>query len=124
MQILLAIKPDYAEKILSGEKKYEFRKTIFKYTNVTTILLYATKPVGKVVGYFYIDEILSGSPQEIWRATEKHSGITKRFFDEYFADRNIAYAIKIKSARRYKNPLELSDVISTGKAPQSYCYVI
>lgn len=30
MEVLLAIKPEFVEKIFSGEKKYEFRKVVFK----------------------------------------------------------------------------------------------
>ena len=30
MKILLSIKPEFAEKIFSGSKKYEFRRRIFK----------------------------------------------------------------------------------------------
>ena len=30
MKILLSIKPEYAHKIFSGEKKFEYRKIIFK----------------------------------------------------------------------------------------------
>ena len=30
MKVLLSIKPEFAEKIFNGTKKYEFRKSIFK----------------------------------------------------------------------------------------------
>ncbi|MDD8572078.1 ASCH domain-containing protein, partial [Escherichia coli] len=50
MKVLLSIKPEYAESILSGKKKYEFRKNIFRNKNVDTIVIYATMPVGKVIG--------------------------------------------------------------------------
>lgn len=30
MKAMLSIKPEYVERILSGEKTYEFRRTIFR----------------------------------------------------------------------------------------------
>ena len=44
MKVLLSIKPEFVEAIFSGEKLYEYRKAIFK-KNVTTVVIYATKPV-------------------------------------------------------------------------------
>ena len=32
MKILLSIKPEFAERIFDGSKKYEFRKVIFRKT--------------------------------------------------------------------------------------------
>lgn len=34
MKILLSIKPQYVEKIISGEKRYEFRKKEFKRRDI------------------------------------------------------------------------------------------
>ncbi len=34
VKALLSVKPEYAEKILSGEKIYEFRRRIFKRKDV------------------------------------------------------------------------------------------
>ena len=49
MYVLMSIKPKYVEKILSGEKKYEYRKTLLK-KDVESILVYSTSPVKKVYG--------------------------------------------------------------------------
>jgi len=34
MNVLLSMKPRYVEKVLSGEKKYEFRKRIWKKKSI------------------------------------------------------------------------------------------
>jgi predicted transcriptional regulator len=38
MKVVLSIKPGFAEKIFSGEKKFEFRRAIFKDRSVKTVL--------------------------------------------------------------------------------------
>lgn len=123
MKVLLSIKPEYASKILSGEKRFEFRKSIFKREGIQTVLIYATMPIGKVVGEFDIEHIISNSPQEVWQETCEYSGITKSFFDSYFADRKQAHAIKVKQAREYDAPQDLEDIKVGLKAPQSYVYI-
>ncbi|MBA4056283.1 MAG: hypothetical protein C0490_16330 [Marivirga sp.] len=123
MKVLLSIKPEYAEKILLGEKLYEFRKAIFKKPNVKTVVIYATMPVGKVVGEFDFDEVLSDSPSAIWSETKKHSGISQTFFNSYFNGRKTAHAIKVREVRRYETPLLLSELVPGASAPQSYRYL-
>lgn len=123
MKVLLSIKPEYAEKILTGEKHFEFRKVIPKSAGVKTIVIYATMPVGKVVGEFDIEHILSESPKALWKLTAEFSGITKQFFNQYFEGRDIAHALKVKEVRRYKRPRALSSVIKNGIPPQSFCYL-
>ena len=122
MKVLLSIKPEFAFKIFEGKKKFEFRKVIFKNPNVKTVVVYASSPVQRVIGEFEIDNILSSDPTEIWRLTKKYSGISEDFFNEYFADREIAHAIKIKNTKKYKHPLHLKDNFNV-VPPQSYLYL-
>ena len=49
VKALLSVKPEYAEKILSGEKIYEFRRRIFKRKDVDILVIYATRPQCRVV---------------------------------------------------------------------------
>jgi len=120
----LSIKPEYAEKILQGIKRYEFRKNLFKNPHVKTVVLYATMPLGKVVGEFDIETVLSGAPNFIWSETHEHSGISKSYFNNYFHGRETAHAIKVACVRRYKIPLALNKLIPEGNAPQSYRYIL
>jgi len=122
MKVLLSIKPEFAFKIFDGTKRFEFRRVIFKNPDVNIVVVYASSPVQRVIGEFEIETILSCNPESIWEQTKQGSGITKDFFDEYFADREIAHAIKIKKTRRYKNPLSLKDDFQM-IPPQSYAYL-
>ena len=122
MSVLLSIKPEFAFKIFDGEKKYEFRKVVFKNPKVKTVVVYASSPVQKVIGEFEIEDILSSNPNEIWKKTKKYSGITEDFFYEYFENREIAHAIKIKGIKKYEKPLSLKDDFKV-MPPQSYLYL-
>lgn len=121
-KVLLSIKPEFAEKIFNGEKSFEFRKVVFKRLAIHTIVVYASWPVQRVIGEFEIDEILSLHPDELWRQTKKASGISQRFFQEYFSDKVIGHAIKVKATKRYSRPRHLHELID-GPPPQSFRYL-
>ena len=45
----LPIKPIYANRILEGSKRYEFRRTRLRQ-DITHVVIYSTSPVKKIVG--------------------------------------------------------------------------
>ena len=119
----MSIRPQHAEKIFSGVKRFEFRKAIHKNPDVRVVVVYATKPVGKVIGEFTVSDVHSDSPARLWRRTKAHSGISRVFFDEYFEGREKGFAIEVGKASRYRVPLNLVDVLPNGFAPQSFVYL-
>ena len=123
MKVLLSIKPQFVDKIISGEKLYEYRKAIFKNPNVSTVVIYSTKPVGKIVAEFSVENILKGAPEEIWKKTKNYSGISQGFFFEYFKKHDIACAIEIKKLKIYKEPIDPFKIYNNFTPPQSYLYL-
>jgi predicted transcriptional regulator len=122
MRVLLSIKPEFANKIFEGTKKYEFRRSIFKHPNITTVLVYSSSPVQKVIGEFEIERILVSDPESLWEQTHLLSGISENHFFTYFANKNCGYAIKIKKARKYRKPLCIREDFNAFP-PQSFIYV-
>lgn len=124
MKVLLSIKPQYVKEIFDGKKKYEYRRNVFKRDDVDTVIIYATKPIGKVVGEFEINEIIKENPLILWERTKKYSGILKKDYMEYFKEKENAFAIGIKNTKIYEKPLELTDINPNIKyAPQSFMYI-
>lgn len=122
MNIILSIRPKYAELILSKKKTYEFRRVIFKYSSKSKVFIYATSPISLVIGEFNVDDVLYQNTKELWINTKQHAGIDKDYFDSYFHGKTHGYAIKIKSPTRYKTYKKLSE-FSIKHAPQSFIYI-
>lgn len=122
MKVLLSIKPEYAEKIMSGEKKYEFRRKIFRRDGITAIVIYATSPVKKVVGEFVVSGIIRRDIDTLWNETHPLGGIDKDSFDTYFSGVDTGFAIEVGETTRYQNPINLCD-IHNGPPPQSFAYI-
>lgn len=123
MKILLSIKPEFVKEIFLGKKKFEYRKSIFTNKKVTSVIVYSTMPVGKIVGEFTIEAVLMDKPQTLWRKTSEYSGISKKFFDEYFAGRDQAYAIKIGTLLLYDDPIDPYEKWDSFVPPQSFRYI-
>lgn len=123
MKVLLSIKPEFVEKIISGEKRFEFRKSLPKRKDIQSIIVYSTMPVGKVVGEFSVKQTLSLAPEILWEQTKLFSGITKCFFDQYFSERSLAHAFEIETFEQYSEPVSITEILPSGMPPQSYCYV-
>lgn len=119
----MSIKPEYVEKIFNGSKKCEYRKTIFANPNIKTVVIYATRPCGKVVGEFHIKNILCNDPETLWKKTKDYAGISKEYFEKYLKKEK-GFAIEIGEVIKYDRPLTLKEFNKKIKAPsQSFFYI-
>ncbi|MCP4107577.1 MAG: DUF4332 domain-containing protein [Desulfobacteraceae bacterium] len=121
--VLLSIKPEFALSIFSGEKTYEFRKTIFKDKSINKVYVYASSPISMVIGTFYIEEIIQDHPKAIWEETCYGAGITEEFFFKYFSGRELGYALKVEKALLFDKPQKLEGMFGLQHPPQSFRYV-
>ncbi len=122
MKIILSIKPEFANKIFEGTKKYEFRRVIFKNPNVKKVVVYSSSPVKKIIGEFEIEKIISHELETLWNKTKRHSGISKSFFLEYFGEKEYGFAIKIKNTKLYRKPKCIREDYNLFP-PQSFLYL-
>ena len=120
-KIVISINPAHVKNILNGTKKFEYRTKAAK-SDVNKILIYETTPVKRIVAEVEIVDVLMMSPEELWKETKNYSGINKRFFDDYFKNRKIAYAYKLGKVKEYKEPKKLED-FGLKYAPQSFVYI-
>lgn len=119
MNILLSIHPEYVDAILSGRKLYEFRRRRFK-TPPRAVVIYATAPVSRVVGWFSVEETIVSSADSIWEVCGADGGIARAAFDKYYAGAEQAVALKVGSVFALPHPVTLESLSSDLKPPQSY----
>ena len=118
---LISIHPRFADAILAGTKRVEFRKVCFK-REISHALLYATAPVQKVVGYVEITEIDERSPEALWRRYREVAGIERQAFFAYYRGKVTGVALKVRRPRRLAHQLALGDVQRGATPPQSFVY--
>jgi predicted transcriptional regulator len=123
MNILLSIKPKYAESIISGKKKYEFRKVIFKKNYIENVYIYCTSPVKRIIGVFRVGDIIEDRPERLWEQLNEFSGLEEKEFFDYFENIEKGFAIEIKSIEKFEDPVDPAKLIPGFVPPQSFYYV-
>jgi predicted transcriptional regulator len=118
---LISIHPRFANAILDGTKRVEFRKVAFK-RRLSHVLLYATSPIQQVIGYAEVDEIDEGSPAALWRRYRAVAGIERRAFFKYYDGKGLGVAVKIYRPRRLRRPIPLEALHQGVTPPQSFLY--
>ena len=121
-QIILSIKPIYCERILSGQKKYEFRKEPIEKKNLGA-LMYATDPIKKLVGYFQVSRIIKDTIENLWRRFGEVGGIEEKEFFHYYKEKKIGYALKIENVRKFHEPIDPSVFFKEFSPPQTFKYL-
>jgi len=120
--VILSIKPIYAKAIMSGVKKVEFRKKIFKKP-VDKVFVYSSSPEKKIIGYFTIGEIIEDSPQRLWEKYSEVGGISKKDFFEYYKNVETGFSIGVDKYEEFEEGVDPADFFEKFCAPQSYIYL-
>jgi predicted transcriptional regulator len=120
--VLLAIRPRFAESIFNGEKKVEFRKIRFRQ-RISHMVLYATKPIQKIVGYFYVRHVAENTPEYLWTRYGSVGGLSYKEFRDYYATSRRGVAIEIGSSWRFREPVPVSKLDNSLITPQSFAYL-
>lgn len=121
MNVLLSIKPKYANQILNGNKRYEFRKSVFNYRDLEMVYIYSSSTIKRIVGAFAIKSIIEKHPVQLWNEWKDFSGIGEEDFFDFFRGKNKGFAIEIGDVEAFDliNP---KDHIRNFVPPQSFCY--
>ena len=118
--VLLSIKKEWWEKIKSGEKTYEIRKT--KPKNIVypfRVICYITGGVG-VVGEFDCDGTIKTS---LYKSLANKSCLTEQEISNYAKGGNIyGWHVKDGTVSSYGTPIPLN-FFGINKAPQSWQYM-
>lgn len=118
----MAIHQRYADAIMDGEKRVEFRKRRLA-DDIEVVWVYATAPISKVVGHFSIDEVVQGTPQDIWDRFGAVGVIERTAFFDYYNGSDTAVAIVVGSAARLPDPVALNEMDPRPAVPQSFAYL-
>lgn len=124
--ILLSIHPKWAQKIYSGEKTVEWRKTFPKgYSGI--VFLYETAPVKKVTGFVIVAGFVGLNMNEYGIFTYAEAMIRRGCVDEeslrkYQGHSGHVIGWLISKSDKYTEPMSL-ETFGLKRAPQSWQYV-
>lgn len=118
----MSIKPKFAYAIVDGHKFYEYRRVVPREP-FTNVVIYASHPVQRFIGEFNVDDIVTGSLDDVWGRTRHSGGILRDYYDQYFAGKREAHAIHVVGAKQYRYHVDPKDIIPNFRPPQSFSYL-
>lgn len=124
--VLLAIKPIHAYNILSGNKKWEYRRVNMHAENNARIFLYASAKIHAIIGEAVIEKIIHETVDQIIEHTVKEVPETAEDLKRAFIGNEIGCAIRLSNPIRYETPITLTllrQKIPGFKPPQGFYYV-
>lgn len=119
--VLLSIKQVYAEQILCGVKKWELRKSSPHFFNRLNVFMYATAPVGQVIGMFSCVAIVRMDKDEFWYKYGHQCGISDVDFTNYYANCTCVTAWKVEQVVEFNTAFGL-EILGMRRPPLSWCY--
>lgn len=122
MNVLLPIRPRYADAIMDGEKRFEFRRRPFR-ARPDVVVVYSTSPVQQVIGWFTVEEMIESDPHDLWERFGAWGSIDKSAFDAYFDGSKGAMALRIGEVFKLKHPMPLEELTGSRRPPQAFQYI-
>jgi len=120
---LISIRPRFVEKILSGDKRLEFRRS-WAVKPVDILVIYSSSPVQRIVATANVVGFTEASPTALWElAKTKGGGVPRQLIYEYFEGKKLGFAIEIADVLELENPVDPKMVFKNFMAPQSFRYL-
>ena len=129
IRILMSIQTRYAKKIFCGEKQWEFRKSLPRYSkdDELTVVVYSSGGDRAVIGEFRVGRVMRCPLDELMRLTGYAADERAvQWLSHYYAGRRVCSALEILAAVRYDQPISLSQlrqVLPAFRPPQNFRYI-
>lgn len=120
--VLMSIHPVYGQAILRGDKLVEFRKRPIP-ADVTHVIMYATRPIGAIIGAFSVASQVTLPPATLWKQFKDIGGIERDLFLDYFHARSEGTVIAIGNTFQALDPLSIHECFGLSRPPQSFQFV-
>lgn len=127
--ILMSIQTRYAEKIFRGEKRWEFRKSLPRYSkdDELTVVVYSSGGDRAVIGEFRVGRVMRCPLDELMRLTGYDTDEqAMQWFSRYYAGQKQCGALEILAPVRYGRSISLARLRQSMPAfrpPQNFRYI-
>lgn len=122
--MLMSIRPEYADRIFSGHKRFELRRQRPRLDEGDLVVVYTTSPSQVVRGAFAVKRIVSMAVRALWNDFARELGISRRSYESYFSGCATAHAIEVGEVRTW-SPASLAVLrqrFDGFRPPQSYMF--
>jgi len=109
--IIMSMHPNYAHKIVAGQKQVELRRRFPRTIKASTpVYIYATALDKSLIGRAEIAKIECLNKQDLWDKYHLAACISEADFSRYFSGLAEACALHLTTAHRFARPIPLADL--------------
>lgn len=121
--ILLSVKPRFADQIIAGTKKVEFRRS-WAAEPVGLAVIYSSSPTQQIIAIVDIKGTVSAIPSTVWaKCRLLGPGLERKELLEYFSGKDQAYGILLGKVTLPPKPISPTLLFKDFRPPQSYRYL-
>jgi predicted transcriptional regulator len=110
--VLVSIRSNLVDLIVSGEKTVELRTTNLKLRAKQTVWIYSKAPKAAVEIVAEVREVYRLAPSTIWRRFGQVTGLSKTEFDKFSEGRSQLTAIEFSEVQKLESPFSLENLRS------------
>lgn len=121
--ILLSVKPRFAELILTGSKRVEFRRKVPSQA-IGTIALYSSAPTQAIIALVEVLETIEATSSKLWEVAKLNGGgLTRQELRAYFEEKETGFAFMLGKVQVFADPIDPKVVFKGFTPPQSFKYL-
>jgi predicted transcriptional regulator len=124
--IVMSIRPEYADKIMAGQKTIELRRRIPKSMRPgQTLFIYASSPQKALVGAAIVTDVKCLPVSRLWQQYAQSACVQEETFRRYFCGMDEGFGLLLSQVVRFKSPIPVAELRDRFGffPPQSYRYV-
>lgn len=124
--LLLSVRPEFAEPLIRGEKRYELRRIRPAVGPGDMVWVYSTQPRCALLGGVGVAAVHRQRVGALWRRVRRVCGVSRATFDGYYEGCSEGYAIEVCEPTPLREPLTLDELrrrVPGFSPPQSYWYL-
>jgi predicted transcriptional regulator len=109
-ELLMSVKPIFAERMVAGSKSIEIRKHFSEKWVGHDAVIYATKPSGGIVGRTMIRSVTKGHPDALWASFGSQIGCSRSQYDSYVGNAPEVIAVGFDKVAPYETPVPIDQL--------------
>ncbi|MCA1955500.1 ASCH domain-containing protein [Zymomonas sp.] len=124
-EAVISLWPEFAEAIVSGKKTVEFRRRIPLPALSARIWIYAMRPVKSVIGFAYLEAIVQGDVNTLWRQYGCQTFLSEQQYRDCLEGIEKATAFLLRDHQRIRsvNLDQLKEIRPNFQPPQSLTWL-
>lgn len=122
--ILFSLKPQFANLIMNGKKRVEFRRRFSKGIDGSLAYFYISSPINAIMFSSILSKTHYSDVNDLWARFCSIGGISEKDFFTYFNGANYGYAIELDNVKILSEKMSLESIrnryIPSFRPPQSF----